>query len=152
MTMCRDLNLLKIFYKSCLGLASTLATAGFMAVMLLPAAAQEPQVAQEPQTVLDTLEDIVENRSGDYFRNRSLLGQASFITGIGGFPENRLAQDTESLSGAYNELLILQTQNTPTLRVPDLPNPYTSSVQLLLTAEFDSRIDDSELNFEPIPR
>lgn len=144
--------LLKIFYKSCLYLASTLAAGGFVAAKVLPAAAQESQTIQEPQTVLDELEDIVENRSGNYFRNRSVQGQASFITGLGGFPENRLARDAEAVSGAYDELLILQARNTPTLRVPDLPNPYTSSVRLLPASEFDSRLDNSELNFEPLLR
>lgn len=123
--------------------ASTLA----ITATLAPAAS-----AQEPQTVLNTLESIIENRSGDYFRSRSVGGQLSLIVGLGGFPENRLSRDTASISSAYGELLILQTQNTPTLRVPDLPNPYTTSVQLLPASQFDSRVVGSELNFEPLPR
>ncbi|MBE9064178.1 hypothetical protein [cf. Phormidesmis sp. LEGE 11477] len=143
----RQLSLLKTVCKSCLGLAGTLAVGTSMTAVLASAAA-----AQEPRPVLDRLEDIMENRSGDYFRSRSFKGQVGFITGLGGFPENRISRDAESISGAYDELMILQTQNTPTLRVPDLPNPYTTSVQLLPVSQFDSRVVGSELNFEPLPR
>ncbi len=149
----RQLNSFKTVCKNCLGLIDTgligtLAISTFiMSAMLAPTAS-----AQEPQTVLESLEDITENRSGNYFRNRSIPGQISFITGLGGFPENGIRRDAESISGAYDELLVLQTQNTPTLRVPDLPNPYTTSVQLLPASQFNSRVVGSELNFEPLPR
>lgn len=134
------------------GLVSTIAASTLALATLAFATAIAPAAkAQEPQTVLDMLEDIVENRSGDYFRTRSVGGQLSLIVGLGGFPENRISRDVESISGAYKELLILQTQNTSMLRVPDLPNPYTTSVQLLPASQFDSRVVGSELNFEPLP-
>ncbi len=143
----RQLSLSKTTCKSRPGVVGTLVVGTLvLATVFAPAAS-----AQEPQTVLNTLEDIAENRSGDYFRNRSIRSQVSFITGFGGFPENRISRDAESISGAYSELLILQTQNTPTIRVPDLPNPYTTSVQLLPASQFDSRVVGSELNFEPLP-
>ncbi|MEL6160474.1 MAG: hypothetical protein AAFQ40_11210 [Cyanobacteria bacterium J06623_5] len=128
---------------SFLSLASVL-----MATALFAPAAS----AQDPQTVMDAIEDIAENRSGSYARNRSIGGQFLFLTGLGGFSEQRTLSDTEALSGAIEELFFLQTQNTPTVRVPDLPNPYTTSVQLLPSSQFNSRIVGSELNFEPLPR
>lgn len=109
-----------------------------------------PAIAQ--QTVLEAVEDISERRSGNYYRHRSIFSQIGFITGLGGFPEQRLNRDAAALSAASEELMILQTQNTPTVRVPDLPNPYTSSVQLLPTSQINSRVIGSELNFEPLPR
>ncbi|MEM9944672.1 MAG: hypothetical protein AAF810_01220 [Cyanobacteria bacterium P01_D01_bin.36] len=108
--------------------------------------------AQEPESVLDAVENISERRSGDYFSNRSFGGQFSFLTGLGGFSEQRLNRDSAAMSGAVEELWILQTQNTATVRVPDLPNPYTTSVQLLPASQFNSRVVGSELNFEPLPR
>lgn len=108
--------------------------------------------AQEPESVLDAVEAVTERRSGDYFQNRSFGGQISFMTGLGGFSEQRLTRDSAALSGAVEELWVLQTQNTATVRVPDLPNPYTTSVQLLPTSQFNSRVVGSELNFEPLPR
>ncbi len=148
----RQLSLSKTVCKSRPGVISALAVGKLAVSTLALATVFAPAAsAQEPQTVLNTLEDIAENRSGDYFRNRSIKNQVSFITGLGGFPENRISRDAESISAAYSELLILQTQNTQTIRVPDLPNPYTTSVQLLPASQFDSRVVGSELNFEPLP-
>ncbi len=131
-------------------LAGLVSVAGAIAVVALLSPAAKAQA--EPETVLDAIERISEQRSGDYYRNRSFSSRLSFITGIGGFPEHSLNRDTAALSGTIEELLILQTQNTPTVRVPDLPNPYTTSVQLLPTSQFNSRVVGSELNFEPLPR
>ncbi|MEM6448754.1 MAG: hypothetical protein AAF703_00400 [Cyanobacteria bacterium P01_D01_bin.105] len=108
--------------------------------------------AHAQQTVLDAVEDIASRRSGNYYGSRSSFSQIQFLTGIGGFPEHRLNKDAEALGEAYQELMFLQTQTTPTVRVPDLPNPYTTSVQLLPTSQFNSRVIGSELNFEPLPR
>jgi len=124
-----------------LGMASAVATTA----TFTPAA-----IAQE--TVLDAVEDISKHRSGNYYTHRSTFSQIGFITGLGGFPENRINADAAALEEALHELMVLQTQNTPTVRVPDLPNPYTSSVQLLPTSQINSRVIGSELNFEPLPR
>ncbi|MGB3291549.1 MAG: hypothetical protein WBB01_00995 [Phormidesmis sp.] len=124
-----------------LGIAGAIA----LTVLLSPAAS-----AQE--TVLDTLEDLGSRRSGDYYDHLSPISKIRFITGIGGFPDQRVNRDAQALSRAYQELLVLQTQNTVTIRVPDLPNPYTTSVQLLPTSQINSRVVGSELNFEPLPR
>ena len=108
--------------------------------------------AQQAERVLDAVERIGEQRSGDYYRSRTFGGQIGFLTGLGGFSEQRLNRDSAALSGTIQELMILQSQNTPTLRVPDLPNPYTTSVQLLPASQNNSRVIGSELNFEPLPR
>ncbi len=120
------------------------ATATVSAVSASAASAQE--------TVLDAVENISEQRAGDYYRNRSAFSQIRFITGLGGFPDQRINRDAAALSEAYQELLVLQAQSTATIRVPDLPNPYTTSVQLLPTSQLNSRVVGSELNFEPLPR
>ena len=108
--------------------------------------------AQEADTVLDAVENISERRSGNYYRHRTRASQINFITGLGGFADQRVNRDAAALSQAYEELLLLQTQSTATVRVPDLPNPYTTSVQLLPASQFNSRVVGSELNFEPLPR
>ena len=128
-------------------IGTLLSTVGMisLAVSLAPAASAQ-------QTVLEATEDITTRRSGNYFRNRSAFSTTRLITGLGGFPEQRLHRDAEALAEAYDELMFLQNQNTATVRVPDLPNPYTSSVQLLPTSQFNSRVVGSELNFEPLPR
>ena len=108
--------------------------------------------AQDTESLLDTLEDITQRQSGDYYTHRTRLSEINFITGFGGFPDQRVNRDAAATTKAFKELLILQTQNTPTVRVPDLPNPYTTSVQLLPASQFNSRVVGSELNFEPLPR
>lgn len=126
-----------------------LALVGVMAISgaIAPAAS-----AQEADTVLDAIENISTQRSGDYYQHRKNFSQINFITGLGGFADQRVNRDAAALSSAYDELLILQTQNTATVRVPDLPNPYTTSIQLLPASQFNSRVVGSELNFEPLPR
>lgn len=130
-------------------LPSTLALIGAVAtsIALVPAAS-----AQEADTILDAVENISERRSGDYYQHRNRLSEINFMLGLGGFPDQRVNRDAAALSEAYRELMVLQTQNTPTVRVPDLPNPYTTSVQLLPASQFNSRVVGSELNFEPLPR
>ena len=129
------------------GFHALLGTLGLVACFVGMAPAASAQ-----QTVLEATEAITERRSGNFFRNRSRFSQINFITGLGGFPDQRLNRDAAALSEAYHELMMLQTENTATIRVPDLPNPYTSSVQLLPTSQFNSRVIGSELNFEPLPR
>ena len=125
----------------CLGVAGALA----MGAVLAPGA-----IAQD--AIPEVIDRISEQRSGNYYSNQSFFSQFGQITGLGGFPEHRMNRDTAAVSGTVKELMMLQTQNTPTMRVPDLPNPYTPSVQLMPTSQFNSRVIGSELNFEPLPR
>ncbi|MEO0540212.1 MAG: hypothetical protein AAFZ80_05010 [Cyanobacteria bacterium P01_A01_bin.105] len=134
---------------------------GAAALLAATVAATQPATAQEillaEPTVLDTVTDITYNHSGDYYRNRSLTRQVDILFGpgwLGGaaFPELEMDRDAEALETAYGELMFLQTRNTPTVRVPDLSNPYTTSVQLLPLSQSGSRVVGSELNFEPLPR
>ncbi len=133
------------------GAAAMLATAA----VATQANAQEILLA-EP-TLLDTIEDISYTHSGDYYRNRTFARQVDLIFGPGwfgsaAFPELEMDRDAEALETAYGELMFLQTRNTPTLRVPDLRNPYSTSVQLLPLSQTNSRVVGSEFNFEPLPR
>lgn len=122
------------------------------ATVAATATAISASAASAQETVLNAVENISEQRAGDYYRNRSAFSQIRFITGLGGFPDQRINRDAAALSGAYRELSVLQAQSTATVRVPDLPNPYTTSVQLLPTSQLNSRVVGSELNFEPLPR
>ncbi|MEO0648493.1 MAG: hypothetical protein AAFZ17_20455 [Cyanobacteria bacterium J06650_10] len=126
---------------SLLGVAGALVAVGVLA----PGA-----IAQD--SIPEVVDRISEQRSGNYYTNQSFFSQIGQITGLGGFPEHRMNRDTAAVSGTAQELMMLQTQNTPTMRVPDLPNPYNTSVQLLPTSQFNSRVIGSELNFEPLPR
>ncbi|EKV03316.1 hypothetical protein Lepto7375DRAFT_5610 [Leptolyngbya sp. PCC 7375] len=108
-------------------------------------------------TVLETLDDINTRHSGSYRRDRSIGRQAAHILGFGipgraAFPELELDRNSAGISEAYNELMFLQTRNTPAIRVPDLTNPYNTSLQMLPGSQAGSRVVGTELNFEPLPR
>jgi len=119
--------------------------------------AKAQEIVLEEPTVLDTIYDISHTHSGDYYRNRTFARQVDVMFGPGwfgaaAFPELELDRDAEALETAYNELMFLQTRNTPTIRVPDLRSPYNTSVQLLPLSQTNSRVVGSEFNFEPLPR
>ena len=125
-------------------------------VVATQAASAQEILLSEP-TVLDTVYDITHTPTGDYYRTRTFARQVAVLFGPGwfgaaAFPELEMDRDAEALETAYNELMFLQTRNTPTLRVPDLRSPYNTSVQLLPLSQTNSRVIGSELNFEPLPR
>lgn len=132
-------------------LGTLLGFAGGIAATMAATAVLAPGASAQ-ETVLDAVEDISTRRSGDYYDQRSVVGQIGFISGLGGYPEQRFNREGAAISKTYRELMLLQNQSTEAIRVPDLPNPYNSSVQLLPTSQFNSRVIGSELNFEPLPR
>ena len=106
-------------------------------------------------TVLETMDDIVTRHSGDYAGDRSNFRQIAHYFGIGipsPYPELELDRNSDGILEAYNELMFLQTRNTPTIRVPDLASPYSTSLQMLPSAQSQGRVVGTELNFEPLPR
>lgn len=107
--------------------------------------------AQEVQTVSDAFNELFSTSSEDFYTERRPFNQAAALVGLGGFTEQRTARDAEAINAAYQNLLQLQTTLDPTLRVPDLANPYTSS--LLLTPSFQSTSGavGSEFIFETLP-
>ncbi|ESA34828.1 hypothetical protein N836_15525 [Leptolyngbya sp. Heron Island J] len=108
-------------------------------------------------TVLETLDDIATRHSGTYSTDRSNFRQLAHFFGIGlpggsPYPELELDRNSDGLLEAYNELMFLQTRNTPAIRVPDLTNPYNTSLQMMPGAQSAGRAVGTELNFEPLPR
>ncbi|MBT9315152.1 hypothetical protein [Leptothoe spongobia] len=108
-------------------------------------------------TVLETMDEIGAAESGDYSRDRSSFRQTAHYFGLGvpgrsAFPELELDRNSDAILEAYNELMLLQTRNTATIRVPDLPTPYTTSLQRMPGAQSRSRVVGTELNFQPLPR
>lgn len=127
-----------------------------LAALTSAANAQTVSGTDEP-TVLETIDDIIYGDSGDYYENRSLQRQVVHLFGVGvpgrnGFPELEIERDAQSLNAAYHELLFLQGQNTATIRVPDLANPYNTSVLLLPASQGRSQVLGTELDFTPLPR
>lgn len=111
---------------------------------------------QAVKTLTEAAEDIINHESGDAFRNRSLGRQFQFIFGVGGinsagFPDLEIERDTEAFHQAYLDWSALQNTGDPYLRVPDLRNPYNTSIQLMPTSQVNSRVVGGELVFERLP-
>ncbi|QQE66449.1 hypothetical protein GFS31_31470 [Leptolyngbya sp. BL0902] len=109
-------------------LAQVSSMVGLMAATLAFAPAALAQEAQ-PQlpTIPDAFDDLMSTYSGDFFSNRTISRQGARIVGFG-FPEKELEWDAHATSAVFRELMRLQNTADPTLRVPDLANPYSSSL------------------------
>ncbi len=94
--------------------------------------------AQEaPQTVPDAFDDLMTTYSGDYFRNRGIKRSALRIVGFS-FPERELEWDSNATTAAVRDLWRLQHSADPTLRVPDLASPYTTSLLTMPSSRIPS--------------
>ncbi|MDJ0708268.1 MAG: hypothetical protein QNJ46_33775 [Leptolyngbyaceae cyanobacterium MO_188.B28] len=111
---------------------------------------------QPIDTLPEAAEDIINHDSGNSFSNRSIGRQIQFIFGFGGitsagFADLEIQRDTEAFHQSYLEWSALQNTSDPYLRVPDLRNPYNTSVQLIPTSQINSRAIGGELVFERLP-
>lgn len=111
-----------IQFKHISGMIALLATC-----TVAPAAMAQDTQPHELRTIPEAFSDLMSTYSGDFFGNRTIGRQAGRIVGFG-FPERELEWDANATSAAFRDLMRLQTTADPTLRVPDLANPYTSSL------------------------
>lgn len=128
---------------------SLTATAAIIASVAIASSAQ----ADEPPTsesayVPRAMNEILNTNSGTYINNRSTPGQLGTMFGVGGFPEQDIMKDAYAVHDTYVYLLDQQTRTDPTIRVPDLLNPYNTSVQLLPSGVSTGAISGSEFVFE----
>lgn len=130
-----------------LGMAAALATSVAIAV---PSVAQDAPTS-ESGDIPTAINEIFFGNSGPYQLNRIRWRQVDFITGLGGFAEQDVARDAEAVSRAAHYLLDFQSTVDPTIRVPDLFNPYTTSIQLMPTTQTSGRVSGSEFIFETAP-
>ncbi|MFZ4676089.1 MAG: hypothetical protein ACOYM4_10410 [Nodosilinea sp.] len=121
---------------------------GLTLALLTAAAVGAPMgQAQEtaPQTIPDALNELTSTYSGTYFENRTLGRQ--FRNWGFGFPERELDWDADATSVAVSDILLLQGTVDPTIRVPDLATPFTTT--LLTKPSSQSPYVGSEFIFEP---
>lgn len=120
---------------------------GLTLALLATAVIAPAAIAQdtEPVTIPDAFEDLGATYSGDYFRNRGIIRQGKRIIGLD-FPERALEWDANAISAAAEDILLLQVATDPILRVPDLANPYSTS--LLTMPGINAPYVGSEFIFE----
>ena len=133
------------------------ATVAIAALSAMTSRADAQTASFDEPTVLETMDEIGRAESGDYSSDRSSFRQTAHYFGLGvpgrsAFPELELDRNSDALLEAYNELMLLQTRNTATIRVPDLVSPYNTSLQRLPGAQTRGRVVGTELNFQPLPR
>ncbi|MGB3312190.1 MAG: hypothetical protein WBG32_17915 [Nodosilinea sp.] len=109
---------------------SGLALAVLAAAVITPAGHAQDTA---PETIPEAVDSLTTTYSGDYFRNRGITRQAKRIVGLG-FPERELEWDADATAAAVQDIMLLQNTSDPTIRVPDLANPYTSSLLTMPTS------------------
>ncbi|MFQ4137048.1 hypothetical protein PGN35_012080 [Nodosilinea sp. PGN35] len=103
-------------------------TLALLAAAALAAPAGHSQEA--PRTILEAMDDLTSTYSGDHIQNRSIRRQAQRMFGFG-FPDRALDWDADATAAAVRDIMLLQNTSDPTIRVPDLANPYTTSLLTL---------------------
>lgn len=131
------------------GLAMGAAIAASLGMAAAAIAQDSPEAIVVSEGVSDAIDDIFFNEYGPFHENRTIFSYANFFSGLRGFPERRILQDAVAVSEASYFLLKEQTTSDATLRVPDLENPFNTSIQFLPTEPRVSGFSGSEFIFEP---
>lgn len=132
-------------------LSGTAAVAASFAIASGVAAQDAPGTASGD--IPTALNEILNANTGPYPENRSIFSYVNLMIGSGGFPERRIMRDSTAVSEATYFLMEQQATSTPTIRVPDLFNPYNTSVQFLPAGQPNVFLSGSEFIFESsVPR
>lgn len=111
-----------------LGLCSIAVVVSAPAAMAQTTGQTTGQTATLRPTIPDQFEDAFFSNGDTIFGNQSLGGTLSLIFGIPGFPENQISRDGRNVNALYREVLEQQVASDPTIRTPDLPNPFSGSL------------------------
>ncbi len=135
---------------------SAIAITGALLPSLLASQATAREI--EPVSVpAATDEAFFKNSRGFYdsqttFRRvRELFGVGPQIFRRGNYGEISVERDARLSNELYQRLLRAQSESDPTIRVPDLPNPFASSLLTAPTAQAGSRMIGSDLVYERLP-
>jgi hypothetical protein len=135
-------------------------------VSLTPAAQakdEEPVPAPFGPSFYGTPADIIQQEffhdGQDAFGNMSYKEQWRSISGTGHhnirergrYPEISIERDLRRVNAVWTDAMDQQTMSDPFMRVPDLVNPYDTSLMSLPTSQPGSRIMGTELVYERIP-
>jgi hypothetical protein len=108
--------------------------------------AQHVDTNDTPQTIPEAIDDLLTQSSGTYFENRTLGRQAASIFGFG-FREREIDWDAATVSQEFNALMRFQNTSDPTIRVPDLATPFTTSLLTMPSGQAPTL--GTEFIFEP---
>ncbi|MGB3492443.1 MAG: hypothetical protein WBA57_06935 [Elainellaceae cyanobacterium] len=109
----------------------------------------EPDGLRLYDTIYEEFEDRFFANDENYYNNRSIPRQVSWLFGVG-FVDNEITADGDAVHDLYVEVLEGQSSSTPRVRTPDLENPYSTSLLLTPISEIGRR-DFDNLGFrQPI--
>lgn len=114
--------------------------------VLVPASNAQTVDTNAPQTIPDAMDDLLSASSGTFFENRTFGRQAGAMFGFG-FRDREIIWDAATVAQEFDALMQLQNTSDPTIRVPDLANPYTTT--LLTMPSSQSPYLGTEFIFEP---
>ncbi|MGF1513061.1 MAG: hypothetical protein ACFB5Z_05110 [Elainellaceae cyanobacterium] len=120
-----------------------------LALVASPIALSESAAAQELEgSIQAEFEDAFFGNDEDFFNNRSIARQVSFLLGIG-FTDVEIVSSGENVHDVYEDVLRLQANSGPIILTPDLPNPYQTSV--LLSPIVEDEVFVNQPLSQPIP-
>jgi hypothetical protein len=68
--------------------------------------------------------------------------------GRGQYPEIAIERDLAYVNAFWQDMMVQQTMGDPTIRVPDVVNPFNTSLMLMPSSQFNSRVLGSEFVYE----
>ncbi|MBW4469116.1 MAG: hypothetical protein KME45_01790 [Stenomitos rutilans HA7619-LM2] len=125
-----------------MGIGYKSATVG-LAVIVFSTIAASAAIAQDtfdnpttgvPNNIPDQLDQVQYSNDRDFFSNRSIPRQVSYIFGPGilvrnSFPDNEIARDGKAIFEFYQDLLSRQMASRSVIRTPDLPTQFNQSIR-----------------------
>jgi hypothetical protein len=130
---------------------------GSLLLVAATLAAPAAQAQTKEQPVTQAFEQAFFTNSVEVQNSRTIVRgiRELFGTGAGGvffkrgnYPELNIERDSKLVHQLYLTQMQQQTLSDPTLRVPDLVNPFNSSMMLLPSSRLGT---GAELNYERLP-
>ncbi|MGA0201167.1 MAG: hypothetical protein ACO3NK_18980 [Prochlorotrichaceae cyanobacterium] len=133
----------------------TIALVSSLSVLGGSTAAQAEETIKVYANPAEALEMGYFQNGKNSYDSMSLLGQWLGISGAsafprGSYPEISIERDNRIVNAVYQDVLMQQTMSDPFLRVPDLPNPYNTSLMTLPSLQ-TGRVIGTELVYDRRP-
>lgn len=149
--------------RSVLGLlGTTLMTTAVLTTLGATVARAEHEEVEIPRvygTPADVIGEEFFHDGKDAFENMSHKEQWRSISGTGNhsflergrFPEISIERDLRRVNAVWEDAMAQQAESDPIIRVPDLANPYNTSLMMLPVAPLGSRVTGTEFTYERVP-
>lgn len=137
---------------------NAIATGAIFSIAAIPTMAIAQSTATPPSapptTIIQAFDRAFFSNQPGFFGDLSINRQIKSILGFGafnrnGYPESEIQRDARLLGIVYQDVLKQQAQSDRTIRTPDLPNPYATSILSSPRVDVTTPSQQQELLFEP---